>query len=366
MLAVTVDHGLNPQSSDWTRRAAAAAEAVDAGFRSLAWTGAKPTTGLPAAARSARHRLIAGAAHEAGASVILLGHTRDDVLETALMRQAGSTLGRLTEWSPSPVWPEGRGLFHLRPLMDCRRDDLRRGLAAAGWQWVEDPANTDARYARARARQSLGAGAAPLLDEPHDLSICMDLANALEAQSWGGFTMDRSVLCAAPRHAAVRVLAAALTCAAGVESPPQPSKVGSLLARLGSAERVIAGLAGARLEADGHVLIAREAGERARAGLQPLALSAGPPVVWDGRFELVVDTPGLAVQALRGVAARLAPSERAALKLIPAAARGGLPAVGGGEGPVSSPVLADIPGVRCRLLSGDRLRAACGLITREA
>ena len=33
----------------------------------------------------------------------------------------GSTLGRVREWSPSPVWPEGRGLMLLRPMLEVRR-----------------------------------------------------------------------------------------------------------------------------------------------------------------------------------------------------------------------------------------------------
>ncbi|MDQ8029961.1 MAG: ATP-binding protein, partial [Brevundimonas sp.] len=38
LLALTVDHGLNPDSSDWSRRARAAAQAVGADWRELRWT----------------------------------------------------------------------------------------------------------------------------------------------------------------------------------------------------------------------------------------------------------------------------------------------------------------------------------------
>ncbi|HVY33064.1 MAG TPA: tRNA lysidine(34) synthetase TilS, partial [Caulobacteraceae bacterium] len=125
VLALTVDHGLQAQSADWTRRAAETAERLGVGFRALKWEGEKPAAGVPAAAREARHGLIAEAARRAGAEVILVGHTLDDQLENALMRAAGQRLGALREWSPSPVWPQGRGLFQFRPLLAQRRADLR-------------------------------------------------------------------------------------------------------------------------------------------------------------------------------------------------------------------------------------------------
>ncbi|MDO9249546.1 MAG: ATP-binding protein, partial [Phenylobacterium sp.] len=75
LLVLTVDHGLRAESAAWTRSCAATADRLGADFQALAWEGDKPATGLPAAARSARHRLIADAARAAGAKVVLMGHT---------------------------------------------------------------------------------------------------------------------------------------------------------------------------------------------------------------------------------------------------------------------------------------------------
>ena len=153
VLAITVDHRLNPDSGDWSRRCEAAARAVGADWIERRWEEEKPATGLPAAARRARHGLIADAARDAGAKVVLFAHTADDIAESDWMRERGSTLGRLREWSPSPAWPEGRGLMLLRPMLEERREGLRGWLREAGRDWIEDPGN--AGFGRGRARAAL-------------------------------------------------------------------------------------------------------------------------------------------------------------------------------------------------------------------
>ena len=363
LLVLSVDHRLQPESAAWTRASGERAERLGLGFRALAWEGPKPVAGLPAAARAARHRLLAQAAREAGARVILMGHTADDVLEARAMQAAGATTPLPREWAPSPAWPEGRGIFLLRPLLGIRRAALRDWLAARGEDWIEDPANQDLRYARARARAALRPAAEALVAAPEPAAA--RLAKAARVDEAGVVTIRRAALRGADPAAARALLSIACLCAAGTARPPPASRLETLRARIAAGEAFAATLAGARVEAaPDAVRLFREAGEAARGGLSPLSLAADETGVWDGRFE-VRATRGITVRALAGLATGLSKPSRSALRRFPAKARGGLPAILADGRLVGCPVLAPVPGAELRALARERLLAACGSVTSE-
>jgi tRNA(Ile)-lysidine synthase len=326
LLVLTVDHRLRVESAEWTEGCAAIAQRLGHEFRALAWIGVKPAAGLPAAARAARHALLADAARATGAQAILMGHTADDVLEARLMRAEGSTTPDPREWTPSPAWPQGRDVFLLRPLLGVRRADLRAWLSARGEHWIEDPANEDATYARARARQMLESGAqAAGGTEP--MPSARVLALACRPEAGAGFAIARAELRAADPAALARFVSAACLCAAGTARPPARDRVQRLAGRLTEPAPFVATLAGARVEAGpDHVRFQREPGEAARGGLAPLSLRAGETGVWDGRFEITAE---------EDLEVRAAP-------------RSALP---------------DVPGAKP--LTYERLLAACGAIDRE-
>ena len=168
------------------------------------------------------------------------------------------------------------------------------------------------------------------------------------------------------RDASARDIATACLCAAGTVTPPRTDQLTTLLARFAREDGVTT-LAGARIEATGDSLaVSRETGELSRAPLPPLALSQKEPTVFDGRFELIADAPGLTVQPLSGHTARLPRPEQTALKALPPAARGALPLVTDGASLWTCPILAASPFVRIRSLVQPRFEAALGLITKEA
>jgi tRNA(Ile)-lysidine synthase len=368
VVALTVDHQLNPASAAWTQEAVAKARALGAEARALAWTGDKPASGLPAAARAARHALLAQAAREIGARVLLLGHTGDDLAEAAVMRAEGSTVSDPREWSPSPAWPEGRGVFVLRPLLAVGRGAIRDWLKARGETWLEDPANDHPSSARARARARLGLARAfpsrPVSARREPSSAPSEEAMAAAGGQAGYLTLSRQ----AP---AVHVAAACL-CAAGTARPPRGERLQRLVDRIRAGETFTATLAGARIEAAGAVAsFFREPGEARRApgpvhgGRACFNPPVGQAIVWDGRYEIVALAEGLTIRPLQGLAARLPTAQRQALKGFPASARAALPAILDADGAVTCPILAEVDGLRARCLVVDRFGAAIGLVDQE-
>ena len=59
LVAVTVDHGLRKQAAREAREVKHLAQMLELPHRTMRWTGVKPRTGLPAAARAERYRLLA-------------------------------------------------------------------------------------------------------------------------------------------------------------------------------------------------------------------------------------------------------------------------------------------------------------------
>ncbi|GHU88049.1 hypothetical protein FACS189476_04490 [Spirochaetia bacterium] len=115
--------------------------------------------GIEAAARQYRHRAWQHEARRIKAAAVLVAHTRDDALETTLMRVLrGSGPAGLA------ALPLVRGLIR-RPLLRLSRADVLRYLEERGIPYRIDSTNQDNQYLRNRVRNRL----IPLLDElfPH-------------------------------------------------------------------------------------------------------------------------------------------------------------------------------------------------------
>ena len=158
LLAVTVDHGLRPESAKEAAAVRRLAARLGVPHRTLRWTGEKPATGVQSAARAERYRLLAAAARKSGAHHILTAHTRDDQAETILFRLArGSGLSGLAGMARITLLDE---LFLVRPLIDVPKARLVATLREAGIGFAEDPSNADPRFARPRLRRLMPSLAA--------------------------------------------------------------------------------------------------------------------------------------------------------------------------------------------------------------
>ena len=151
--AATVDHRLRPEAAAEARLAGEACARLGVAHAVLAWEHGAVRGNLMAAARAARHALLARWACGAGVAAVVLGHTADDQAETVLMALArASGLDGLSGMRPGFV---SDGAVFLRPFLGVTRAALRAVLTDAGQGWIEDPTNADTRYARVRARRAL-------------------------------------------------------------------------------------------------------------------------------------------------------------------------------------------------------------------
>jgi tRNA(Ile)-lysidine synthase len=151
VLAVTIDHGLRREAAREARDVKRLARMLGVAHRTMRWTGAKPKSGVPAAARAARYRLLASAARGSGASHVLTAHTRDDQAETLLMRLLrGSGIGGLAAMARE----SGReGVFIARPFLNISKSQLIATLETAGISYADDPTNRDISFTRPRIRK---------------------------------------------------------------------------------------------------------------------------------------------------------------------------------------------------------------------
>jgi len=106
--------------------------------------------GIEAAARHYRHKALSREATRLGEkTLILLGHTKDDLLELALMR-----ILRGVGPCGLAAMPQKRGRL-FRPLLDMTRCDILNYLNAKNVSWREDSTNDDTRFLRNQIRQQL-------------------------------------------------------------------------------------------------------------------------------------------------------------------------------------------------------------------
>ncbi|WP_445492551.1 tRNA lysidine(34) synthetase TilS [Rhodopseudomonas sp. RCAM05734] len=248
LIAVTVDHGLRPEAAREARDVKRLAVSLDLPHRTLRWTDAKPETGLPAAAREARYRLLAKAARASGATHILTAHTRDDQAETLLMRMArGSGIAGLAAMARES---ERGGVVLARPLLDVAKARLIATLARAKVDFADDPTNRDTHFTRPRLRalmpglaeegfdsRNLARLAARLARANAALEVLVDGAErflALKSDPRPG--VDAKIFAALPEEIRLRLLLRMVN-RAGHEGPAELGKAEALVLALDQACR---------------------------------------------------------------------------------------------------------------------------------
>ncbi|MCC6734752.1 MAG: tRNA lysidine(34) synthetase TilS [Bauldia sp.] len=366
LVVLTVDHGLRPESAVEARMVAAIAAGHGLRHETLAWDEPKPATGIEAAARAARYRLLAAAARRSGADVVVTAHHRDDQAETLLMR-----LGRGSGIAGLGGMPEARlldrGILLFRPFLDVPKTRLVATARVAGFLPVEDAMNADPRFARARLRRLMPALAAEGIDaatlaraarqfrradEALTALTQAFLDRALTTNALGMARMPRDRLAAEAEETRFRALGAIIAAVGGSGEAPGEEKLAALVTAAGAGTPFRRTLGGAVIRTQGGDLVFHR--EPGRLDGTEAALPRGYAGRWDGRFEVAIGgAEGITLAPLAGrgyaeLPERFRARPRAAVETVPAFRREGrlvaVPAVGfatpGSEGLRSREVAA--------------------------
>ena len=194
--AIIIDHGIRPESA--VEAARVRSRLLRLGMRAdiASVAGPPPKTGIQAWARSARYAHLLEAARR-GRAVLLLGHHRDDQVETVVMRLSrGSGLAGLAAMRGATMRDS---VPLLRPLLDLDRDALRRYCAARGIAFESDPSNADRRFERVRVRQWLAEAGAEATPEARVQAGAVTGSHLLRL-SHAAATIDDQLVAAFRRH----------------------------------------------------------------------------------------------------------------------------------------------------------------------
>jgi len=152
----TVDHDLRPTSKHEAQQVAQLAIRLGFKHKTLVWKGQKPRSNTQMQARIARYNLLSKACVEHSIKSLLTAHTQDDQAETFLLALSrGSGIYGLASMQKVKNMPNGITL--IRPLLDLPKTALVDYLKERGESWIEDPTNSDVRFARSRIRAVSGA-----------------------------------------------------------------------------------------------------------------------------------------------------------------------------------------------------------------
>nr|WP_281365976.1 tRNA lysidine(34) synthetase TilS [Halovulum dunhuangense] len=334
LAAVTVDHGLRPESAFEAASVARLCHALGVEHAILRWEGWDRRGNLQDAARNARRGLVAAWAGQRGIAAVALGHTREDQAETVLLRLArGSGVDGLSAMAPVA---QGHGLTWLRPLLGTTRGALRDFLTARGIAWHDDPSNEDPRFDRVRIRRAmphlaelglttdrLVATAQAMARARAALEAAADALAGAAAQALpvGAVRIAAQVYADALPELRLRLLSRALGWVASSDYRPRLDALGALDAALTAGPMRARTLQGCVISRRGNeILVCREWARCAEP------VPAGE--IWDRRWATRADRAGLSVSALGASGLAACPDwretgwPRAALLASPAFRRG--------------------------------------------
>ena len=376
--ALTVDHGLRPESLKEAHRVHGWLARRGIAHRILRWTGSKPAANLQSAARNARYRHLSAWCERGGVLHLLLAHQAEDQAETFLLRLARES--GIDGLASMAAVSELSAVRLLRPLLSIARERLAATLRSAGQAWVDDPSNENTAHARIRLRhlrevlEAEGLTVARLARTAHHIAtarahsegqVAALLARAARIHPAGFCEVDLGILLEAPASTALRALSSILQTIGGAAYPARFERLERLYRALAAGTGAGFTLAGCRIaRASPLWLVCRE--PAAIGGEIRLAPRQTAP--WDGRFSLTWS--GRLKRRSRWLTVRQLGESRAGKTAVPAIripslATPSLPALWDGRTFVGMPEIGPVSGahgarsaVMCRFSPPEPLSGA--------
>ncbi len=301
VIALTVDHGLRKGSFAEAEKVGQWMSGRGIEHHILKWHGDKPGSGIQAAARDARYRIMSEWAAAAGVLHLLTAHHIDDQAETFLMRLArGSGVDGL---SGMAAVTETSSVRLLRPLLGVGRNRLEQTLKLHNQEWLEDPSNNNRAFARVRIRNILprlersgisslrlagDARCMAMLRQVLENAVSDLLASCCRIYPCGYCEIAGDVFASAPAEVSRRSLSRILTCVGGGYYSPRRDKLDRLHRHIVNGKlkssRTLAGCSIQPMNNGpgeyGNFLVCREG----RGMPSPVIARAGMRIVWDNRF----------------------------------------------------------------------------------
>lgn len=337
--ALTVDHGLRPDSAAEARQVGVWLAERGIAHEILNWDGPKPGSGIQAAARQARRQLLGDWCRGRGVLHLLLAHHQGDQAETmAIRREDRSGPDGLAAMAAETATGWGR---LIRPLLGQPKPMLAAVLSAAGQDWIEDPSNRDERHARVRHRRRIAeaaneatlardAQAHGLARSERERRVADVLATHVRLRVAGWASLDAALI-DHPDVVARAALARVIVAVGNLGYAPRGERLDRLLDHLkagGGQARTLGGCRIARHREDW--IVAREV-----ASLPPDGPFIRGIAAWD-RFVVAlpigVSAAGLSLGALKT-------ARPPGIETVPGAARPGLAAIRDLDGVVAIPHL---------------------------
>jgi tRNA(Ile)-lysidine synthase len=208
VVAAHYDHALQPGSGRAADHVRALCEGLGVEVLIERRERPMPRGSVQAGARTLRYEFLERARTQAGADVVAVAHTADDVVEGVVLHLLrGSGLAGMRGM------PARRGVF-VRPLLSVWRSEVADYLDRRGIKALQDPANSNPAYARVRVRHDI----LPALerDRPgivrrfHQAAIraaaLHDLISGTAESTLNAGAVTRAVVAAAPEPVAAEMM----------------------------------------------------------------------------------------------------------------------------------------------------------------